>query len=397
MNGPVIIFDNGSGYLKAGLSTSQKPDVTIPALVGRPMLRYAEQLNEVELKPLMIGDEIIPVRSLLELSYPITEGIIENEDDMFLLWNYCLTQKLNIKKDELKNKTILLTEAPGNPLKNKVKMMQILFEKLQVSRMNIEPQAKLTLICEGLTSGIVLDSGDGVSHCIPIFGNSILTHNIKRLNVAGRHITNYLTRLLQLKGYSFNSTADFETVKEIKEKYCFVSCDIESDRKLDKETTYYNSYAKLPDGRTIRVSNEKFEAPEILFSPILANVEQNGINDMVYSSIQGCPIDTRKELYGNIVLSGATTMFPGFASRIEKEIRNSYITNNLKNASDKTIKIKIGIIDSPRRKFSVFIGAGVLANIVNKDPNGEYWINKTQYDEIGGDAIFKSKNLQNKL
>ena len=65
--------------------------------------------------------------------------------------------------------------------------------------MNIEPQAKLTLICEGLTSGIVLDSGDGVSHCIPIFGNSILTHNIKRLNVAGRHITNYLTRLLQLK------------------------------------------------------------------------------------------------------------------------------------------------------------------------------------------------------
>ena len=65
--------------------------------------------------------------------------------------------------------------------------------------MNIEPQAKLTLICEGLTSGIVLDSGDGGSHWIPIFDNSILTHHIKRLNVAGRHITNYLTRLLQLK------------------------------------------------------------------------------------------------------------------------------------------------------------------------------------------------------
>ena len=196
---PVIIFDNGSGYLKAGLSNSHKPDVVIPALVGRPMLRHSVQLNDVELKPIMIGDEIIPVRSLLELSYPITEGIIENEDDMYLLWNYCLTRKLNIKEDQLKNKTILLTEAPGNPLKNKIKMMQILFEKVGVSRMNIEPQAKLTLICEGLTSGIVLDSGDGVSHCIPVFDNSILTHNIKRLNVAGRHITNYLTRLLQLK------------------------------------------------------------------------------------------------------------------------------------------------------------------------------------------------------
>ena len=90
-------------------------------------------------------------------------------------------------------------------------------------------------------------------------------------------------------------------------------------------------------------------------------------------------------------------MFPGFASRIEKEIRNSYITYNLKNASDKTIKIKIGIIDSPRRKYSVFIGAGVLANIFVNDINGEYCITKTEYDEIGGDAIFKSKNLQSKL
>jgi actin-related protein 2 len=199
MSDPVIIFDNGSGYLKAGLSTSQIPKVTIPALVGRPMLRYAEQLNEVELKPIMIGDEIIPVRSLLELSYPITEGIIENDEDMYLLWNYCTTKKLGFSEEEMKEKTILITEAPSNPLKNKQKMMEILFEKMGVKRMMIEPQAKLTLICEGLTTGIVLDSGDGVSHCIPVFDNSILEHNIKRLNLAGRHITNYLTRLLQLK------------------------------------------------------------------------------------------------------------------------------------------------------------------------------------------------------
>ena len=105
-------------------------------------------------------------------------------------------------------------------------------------------------------------------------------------------------------------------------------------------------------------------------------------------------MDTRKELYANIVLSGASTMFPGFASRIEKEIRNSYIKNNLKNASDKTIKIKIGIIDSPRRKYSVFIGAAVLANIMAEDPNGEYWISKSDYDEIGENAVYKIKSTQ---
>jgi Actin. len=80
------------------------------------------------------------------------------------------------------------------------------------------------------------------------------------LDIAGRHITDYLTKLLQLKGYAFNSTADFELVREMKEKYCFVSCDIESDRTLDKETTYYNTVHRLPDGRKIRISSEKIRS-----------------------------------------------------------------------------------------------------------------------------------------
>jgi actin-related protein 2 len=281
---PVVVFDNGSGYLKAGLSTTEIPSVTMPALIGRPMLRYAEKLEEIELKPIMIGDEVVPVRSLLELTYPMKEGIIMNADDMAILWEYCIRQKLGLK-DDLKERKFLLTEAPANPTNNKIKMGEILFEKLNVGYFNIEPQAKLTLYCEGLQDGIILDSGDGVSHCIPIFYDCILHHNIKRLDIAGRHITEYLIKLLQVKGYAFNSTADFEVVREMKEKYCFVSCDIESDRKLDKETTYYNSIHKLPDGRKIRISNEKYEAPEILFNPYLIQNEMPGIHEMVYNSI----------------------------------------------------------------------------------------------------------------
>jgi actin-related protein 2 len=261
---PVIVFDNGSGYLKAGLSTDETPSITMPALIGRPMLRYAEKLEEIELKPIMIGDEVVPVRSLLELTYPMKEGIIVNGDDMATLWDYCIKEKLHLK-DDLKDRKILLTEAPSNPNDNKKKMAEIVFEKLGIGYFNIEPQAKLTLFCEGLETGIILDSGDGVSHCIPIATSYLLHHQIKRLDIAGRHITEYLIKLLQIKGYAFNSTADFELVREMKEKYCFVSCDIDSDRKLDKETTYYNSIHKLPDGRKIRISSEKYEAPEILF------------------------------------------------------------------------------------------------------------------------------------
>ena len=281
---PVIIFDNGSGYLKAGLSNVEIPSITMPALIGRPMLRYAEKLEEKELKPIMIGDEVVPVRSLLELTYPMKEGIIENEKDMATLWDYCIKQKLGLTGD-LKDRKMLLTEAPSNPNKNKMKMAQIVFEKLGIGYFNIEPQAKLSLFCEGLETGIILDSGDGVTHCIPVAYGYILHPKIKRLDIAGRHITNQLIKLLQIKGYAFNSTADFELIREIKEKYCFVSCDIESDRKLDKETTYYNTLHRLPDGRKIRISNEKFEAPEILFQPHLIQNEMPGIHEMLYDSI----------------------------------------------------------------------------------------------------------------
>ena len=281
---PVVVFDNGSGYLKAGLSNEETPKITMPALIGRPMLRFKEKLEDKVLKEIMIGDEVIPFRPLLELSYPMKEGIIVNEDDMATLWDYCIKQKLEVKGD-LNDKKILLTEAPFNPIENKLKMAKIIFEQLGFGFFNIETQAKLTLYCEALQTGIILDSGDGVTHCIPIFEDFILPQNIKRLDIAGRHITEYLIKLLQMKGYSFNSSADFELVREIKEKYCFVSCDIDSDRKLDAETTYYNSIHKLPDGRKIRISNEKFEAPEILFNPNLIKNESPGVHEMLFDSI----------------------------------------------------------------------------------------------------------------
>lgn len=195
----VVILDNGSGYLKAGFSNQQIPYFNIPALVGRPMLRYEEHIESFEIKPIMIGDEVIPVRSMLEIKHPMKEGIIEDKEDMELLWRYCLQTKMGIDQSEFPNIKCMLTEAPMNPLKNKEIIAEIIFEKLGIGFFNIEPQAKLSLLAEGLDSGVVLDSGDGVTHCIPISSNTVLHHHIKRLNIAGRHITDHMIRLLQLK------------------------------------------------------------------------------------------------------------------------------------------------------------------------------------------------------
>ena len=89
-----LILDNGSGYLKAGWETDSIPSYTIPALVGRPMLRFEENIESFQIKPIMIGDEVIPVRSMLELKHPMKEGIIQDRDDMALLWTYALYDKV---------------------------------------------------------------------------------------------------------------------------------------------------------------------------------------------------------------------------------------------------------------------------------------------------------------
>ena len=165
-----------------------------------------------------------------------------------------------------------------------------------------------------------------------------------------------------------------------------MSCDIDGDRSLDRETTFYNTYYKLPNKRVIKLSNEKFEAPEILFSPILIQSEADGIHEMIVKCITECPVDTRKDLYKNIILSGANTMFPGYCSRLEKEIKNVYKRDVLKDTS-REIKIDISVIDSPIRQNSVFMGACFIANLYNKEELINYWITKEDWNEVGENII----------
>lgn len=335
----------------------------------------------------MIADEVTPVRSLLDLKYPISEGIIKDKEELEALWEYAITQKIGLNKSSFKDHYCMLTEAPMNPTNNKQFMSEVLIEKFGFGGFNIEPQAKLTLIYEGKESGLVLDSGDGVTHCIPVVHNHLDHHNIVRLNIAGRHITNYLIRLLQIKGYAFNSTADFETVREIKEKFCMVSANIDQDRKLDKETAFYNSYYKINQGKSILISNEKFEAPEILFNPMLIQDECPGIHEMVINCIQSCAMDNRRKLYESIILSGATTLFAGFSSRLEDEVKKTYQKVVLKD-ENKKINIDINIIDNPNRQYAVFNGAVFLSNFY-KENSPSYWITKSEWEECGPKILYQ--------
>ncbi|KAI4185834.1 MAG: hypothetical protein L6R41_003881 [Letrouitia leprolyta] len=362
MSEPPIVLDGGTGFLKVGYAAQNFPEHQYPSIVGRPILRSEEKSGDIVVKDIMCGDEAAAARSMLQITYPMENGIVKRWDDMEHLWNYTFNEKMKINTTGRK---ILLTEPPMNPLKNREQMCEFMFEKYNFGGVYVAIQAVLALYAQGLSSGVVVDSGDGVTHIVPVYESTVLTHHTKRLDVAGRDVTRNLIALLLRRGYALNRTADFETVRQIKEKLCYVSYDLELDQRLSEDTTVLVESYTLPDGRVIRVGSERFEAPECLFQPHLVDVEQPGISEFLFNTIQGTDVDVRSSLYKAIVLSGGSSMYPGLPSRLEKELKQLWLTKVLGGNPERLNKFKVRIEDPPRRRHMVFLGGAVLANIVS--------------------------------
>ncbi|KYR01241.1 actin related protein 2 [Tieghemostelium lacteum] len=385
----VIVMDNGTGFVKCGFAGANFPTAIFPSMVGRPILRSEEKVENVEIKDIMVGDEAAKLRTMLQITYPLENGIVKNWEDINHVWDYALKEKLKVK--DTRECKILLTEPPMNPLANRQKMVEVMFEKYGFSAVYVAIQAVLTLYAQGLLTGVVVDSGDGVTHVIPVYEGYTIPHLTRRLDVAGRDVTRYLIRLLLLRGYAFNRTADFETVRQIKEKLCYVAYDTEQENKLAAETTVLVEQYTLPDGRVIKVGSERFQASEALFKPALVDVDGGGIHEQLFDCITKADRDLHQAFYQHIVLSGGSSMYPGLPSRLEKEIRQLYLDKVLKGNREGLARFKCRIEDPPRRKHMVFLGGAVLAELT-KDRH-DFWITKKEYEEKGIKCLDKLTKL----
>ena len=269
---------------------------------------------------------------------------------------------------------VLLTESPINPKANRERMTQIMFEQFNIPAMYTISSPVLSLMASGRTTGMVIDCGYGVSHTVPIHQGYALSHAITRLDIGGYDLDDTLLKLVSNSCIS-SSRAEMEIVRDMKEKLCYVALNVEQEMKICAQGSSLEKKYELPDGEEMTIGKEQFMCTEALFEPSIVCFSAPGIHDNAFNSIMRCDADIRKDLLANIVLAGGSTMFPGFAERVQKEI-------TAMAPAAMTVKVTA----PPERQNSAWLGGSILAEMATFQA---MWISKQEYDESGPTCVHR--------
>jgi actin-related protein 3 len=397
---PAVVIDNGTGYTKMGFAGNVEPQYIIPTVIatqeGKGTQKAATQKKGVEDLDSFVGDEALANNKTYDIFYPVRHGQIENWTHMEYFWEQSIFKYLRCEPED---HFFLLTEPPLNAPENREYTAEIMFETFNVPGLYIAVQAVLALaaswtsknVKERTLTGTVIDSGDGVTHVIPVAEGYVIGSSIKHIPLAGRDITAFVQQLMRDRNEPIPPSESMEVAKRVKETYSYVCPDVvkeflkyDSDPKWFKQYEGINSVTKKP--YTCDVGYERFLGPEIFFNPeIFSSDFLTPLPKVVDDTIQTCPIDVRRGLYKNLVLSGGTTMFKDFGKRLARDIKRS-VDNRIKRSEElsggkiKSVPLEVNVISHHMQRYAVWFGGSMLAS------TPEFYNvchTKKQYDEIG--------------
>jgi len=391
---PPCVIDNGTGYTKMGYAGNFEPNYIVPSMIavtegpraGSKVQNYIQDLD------FFIGREAAAKPLGYNVDYPIRHGIVDNWDNMEKYWQRCIYEYLCCDPEE---HYMLLTEPPLNTPENREYTAEIMFETFNVPGLYIAVQAVLALCASLLTkggkevTGTVIDSGDGVTHIIPVSDGYVIGSCIKHIPLAGRDVTNFMMTTLRNRGEKLPPEEALNISRTIKEQYCYICPDLVKEYlKYDKDPSKFRCHTgKTPAGKSykIDVGYERFLGPEIFFSPeIFSSDFTIPLPKVVDDTVQACPIDTRRKLYKYITLSGGSTMYKFFPKRLERDVkrlvqaREDFTQSKYPNL--KINKISVKVVTHAFQRFAVWCGGSLLAS---QPEFLQSFHTKAEYDDKG--------------
>ncbi|EDO16815.1 hypothetical protein Kpol_1056p16 [Vanderwaltozyma polyspora DSM 70294] len=448
LNNPAIVMDNGTGLTKLGYAGNDSPSWIFPTSIATSQASGAKTSsnqsntasgaassggsgqinnpyfgnstsatsfgNNLSSNNLLLSNNLAGKRGTEDLdfyignealiasqgpsyslSYPIRHGQIENWDHMERFWENSIFKYLRAEPED---HFFLLTEPPLNPPENREQVAEIFFESFNCAGLYIAVQAVLALAASWTSSqvtdrsltGTVIDSGDGVTHVIPVAEGYVIGSAIKNIPIAGRDITLFIQSLLRERGEADTS---LRTAERIKQEYCYVCPDIvkefnKFDRQPEKFAQFIIENQDKTKQKVVDIGYERFLAPEIFFNPEIASSDfLTPLPTVVDHTIQACPIDVRKGLYNNIVLSGGSTMFKDFSRRLQRDIKsivNSRIIQNEAVTGVKSTGVDVQVISHRKQRNAVWFGGSLLAQTAEFK---SYCHTKKDYEEYGPEIV----------
>lgn len=410
----VLVLDNGGSHVKAALvGTSSASDETRPvrelmipnalARVGKSALSFPQSAIGSSRRPsgMLVGAEMedAPDFGGMVVRRPHERGVVTCWDAQRDVWLSLMSadRGLGLDGDARADTALLLTEAPGMPLRARTASDELVFEEFGFASCAVAPAARLVAATEGDRGGraLVVDSGFSFSHAVPIDGGWELAQCARRLSVGGKALTNHLKATVSYR--SWNMMDETVVINAVKERLCYVSLDFprELDTARDARSPARADYI-LPDLSTIGadrlgrvrvdgdlidtdaqvlvMNNERFSIPELIFNPSDAGVQQAGLAETIFQAVESAPEHLRAYLYHNIVLVGGNCLFENFQTRLMHELRPlvGYMYDvNIKTCAD---------------PIRAAMRAGVQTVLSEEEPPYRV-ITKKEYEEEGSFAI----------